>query len=224
PIFMLLNKDFLKRRVDRLLGRINTVSGYILPVLLITCAEFFNTFHPETFGRRDFGGWGLLTYLTVFLCGYVLMSHPGYRQRLVAARRGFLGLGIALFVLGYALFQNGYDGQEGLFSLVRGMNMWAWLSAMFGYAGTYGKRSNKFLAVTHPMVMPVYILHQTIIVMLGYCLAGTVMPVMVKMGILFSGALALVVLCYVVAITPSRVMRILFGMKRANDLRHTQTA
>ena len=66
-------------------------------------------------------------------------------------------------------------------------------------------------------MLPFYILHQPLIVVLGYLLAGWALPVLPKY--LLIGALVLVLALgfYFLAIRRSRLLRFLFGLPAASS-------
>ena len=55
-----------------------------------------------------------------------------------------------------------------LFKLIRGLRVWCWIIAILGFGKKYLNSSKPFLKYTNEAVLPFYILHQFIILIIGY--------------------------------------------------------
>lgn len=214
PLFALLKKRRVEQILQKGIGLIAFPFGYLIPVLLIFGVEIFNNSHLDTFGRREFGGWGLPAYWLFFICGYIFMTQPSYRENMEKNRRRSLLFGITAFATVFFFFRQGFSNHVIAYSFLRGLNAWAWLAVFIGYAGRYFKESNRFLQYAHPIVMPFYVLHQTVIVMFGFFLANCDMPVGLTFIILALCSFAVVIGFCEIVITHSKAMQFLFGMKR----------
>jgi glucan biosynthesis protein C len=64
-------------------------------------------------------------------------------------------------------------------------------------------------------VLPFYILHQTVIVILGFLIAGWDASVIVKYLIISTASFAVIVVLYERLIKRVQVLRFLFGMKQS---------
>lgn len=213
PVFTLLKFSKLEQWLDSAVAALSIPWGYLLPAVLIIPAEVFNNTHLDTFGIRDFGGWGLLSYLTVFILGYGVMSRKCYRYQLIRYWKGSFITGCILFGSGYYLFQDGFTDRVLLYSVFRSLNLWVWLCALVGVAGQYATPQKSSSGSAQQGIMPFYILHQTVIVVLGYLLLMVNLPNWLKFFILVLSSFVVIIGCYQYLIRPFTVMRILFGMK-----------
>jgi hypothetical protein len=73
--------------------------------------------------------------------------------------------------------------------------------------------NNKVLAYCNEAVLPFYILHQTMILVIGFFVIQWRFGIMVKYVIISSTSLVLIMAIYQLLIRQSSVTRFLFGMK-----------
>jgi hypothetical protein len=91
------------------------------------------------------------------------------RERLIALVGGVLAMGIVLAPLPW--YNNPATERTPLFVLFHFLiyfNMWFWIVALLGYGRKYLNFSNKLQRYANEAAYPFHILHQTIIVLLGY--------------------------------------------------------
>jgi hypothetical protein len=100
-----------------------------------------------------------------------------------------------------------------IWSAVSGLYAWTAICAVCGYAYRYLDRPSALLARLNEAVLPVYVLHQPILLVAAYWLFPVRLPLpleaLLLAGITGLGALVL----YEVAIRPFTPMRFLFGLK-----------
>jgi len=191
----------------------------VFAVPLLIMELFVNTF-PNTLGIRDFGGWSPLTYLVFFVIGFVDASDDRFTEMFERRRTAWLIMGVAVSALGLVLIETGIldplPRPVTLFieAALRALNAWSWLAAIMGFGRRYLSFTNRALVYANRAVLPFYMLHQTVIVVVMYFLVGWEAPVFVKY-------LALVILSYMVimalydrVVSRIGVLRFLFGMKR----------
>ncbi len=162
-------------------------------------------------------------YLLYFVYGYFLASDPRLteaigRYRGVAAALGGAGL-CGLF----ALWLSGntpsyvYSPERIAYDAFRGFNSWCCVVAVLGFANRYLNFSNPFLRYTGEAAYPVYILHQTILVVAGFYIlrwdTGALEKFLVIAAVAVFGALGL----YDLLVKRSNTARFLFGLKRKSD-------
>jgi len=180
-----------------------------LPLILM---ELIVGLDPGGVGRRDFGGWSLFTYLVFFILGYLTSSDERYRAGFAKYRLVSLAGALIATTAGYFILSSGFRSPIPLVFL-RAFNSWFWLSAILGFGGRYLKTSNGFLAYANIAVLPFYILHQTVIVMVGYFIRDWSLAVMPKYLLLAIVSFALIMVLYEYVVRRFAVSRLLFGMK-----------
>jgi hypothetical protein len=116
-------------------------------------------------------------------------------------------------IAGYFILESGGSGRAPLFATLRGFNSWFWLAAILGLAGRYLNSYSAFLKYANEAVLPFYILHQTVIVIIGFYLAGSTLGIPVKYLILSATSFIIIVGLYDLLVRRIKALRFMFGMK-----------
>jgi len=189
----------------------------VLPEVLLPISDLFLSWRE--------GGWALGTHWIVFLIGFLLASDE--RLRPAVQRQRWLALGLAivsLFPLARWAPQMGdlafgsqqYIVQWGL----RTINGWWWLMAILGFGSLHLNFAHPFLAIAGPAVLPFYMLHQTVIVMLAYAMRDWPLGIFPKYPLLVAVAFAICISLYQFVIRRHNGLRFLFGMNPLGTLKH----
>jgi peptidoglycan/LPS O-acetylase OafA/YrhL len=99
------------------------------------------------------------------------------------------------------------------YGFLNALQIWMLILAILGFAKRHLNFSNRFLRLANEAVYPFYILHQTIIVAIGYYLVQWTLPIGVKMTALLLLTVVSLILLYGLLIRPFRLTRMLYGMK-----------
>jgi peptidoglycan/LPS O-acetylase OafA/YrhL len=212
PVFQRINRsqDFTTKLAD-FVKKPFSVYLFIIPLFLM---ELLVSLSPETVGRRDFGGWSPLTYLIFFVIGYLLATDARYRPAIEKVRFISLTLSLLTVIAAYILLaEMNLPGTNPLYLLVRATNSWSWLLTFMGFASHYLNFSNRFLKYANEAVLPFYILHQTVIVVIGYYIRDWNLAVFPKYLFLAATSFAVIMVLYEFAVRRVNVLRYLFGMK-----------
>jgi glucan biosynthesis protein C len=160
----------------------------------------------------------ILFMLSIFLYGALFVSYPGYRE---AIKRNFslaFATGIGIVVLFVGIHYSGYRFVFGynlpnLLKLgIESLSTLCWLIVLLGFSQRNLNFSNRFLEYASEAVLPFYILHQTVIIVLGYYIVNTDLSLMVKYIIINLLALFFTVAIYDTSVKRFGVLRVLFGM------------
>jgi glucans biosynthesis protein C len=133
-----------------------------------------------------------------------------------------------------------YDGWSVLWRFVKGIGAWAWIITIMGAAMSVVRRRarqpspavprqprpddpadrtrrlrDRTIGYANQAVLPVYVLHQTVIVMIGFYVVQWEVPTLVKYLVISFTALVATLVLYDVGVRRTAVTRVLFGMKRA---------
>jgi glucan biosynthesis protein C len=100
---------------------------------------------------------------------------------------------------------------------------WTMLMALLGYGRRYLSFENQLLRWARDASYPIYILHQTVIIAIGYFVIQEAWAPWVKYWIVLSGTLVSCILIYELCIRRFALSRILFGMKRTDAQSCTAT-
>ncbi len=91
---------------------------------------------------------------------------------------------------------------------------WSVIVTVLGYCQVLLNKDNQLLRRLNEAVYPFYILHQTVIVVLGYYILKLEGTIFIKALLLFCSSFVVIMAIYYVLIYPFKMMRFLFGMKR----------
>jgi glucans biosynthesis protein C len=151
----------------------------------------------------------ILTYFgLLFLYGHLLARCPAIMDRLVTLR----GLSLGLALLLYAGLAPEGDFPFPFEHLAVYAFVWLFVLAILGYARKYVTVRRPWLAYSQEIAYPFYILHQTVIILVGYWLLNLPLGPWTKMALVFAVSFtATALLCELIRRTP--LLRPLFGLK-----------
>jgi glucans biosynthesis protein C len=99
------------------------------------------------------------------------------------------------------------------FEIVATVGSWVWVITIIGYAQRYLTAHHPWLKHFNEGLYPFYILHQTVIIIVGYYVCQLDLAISIKFFIVAFLTLFVCVLFYLFLIRPFNLVRILFGMK-----------
>ncbi|MBN1635266.1 MAG: acyltransferase [Deltaproteobacteria bacterium] len=210
PLFVYLNGESGRRFINSA-AKFFTRPGiiFLLPFLLLVTSLF-----PEIAGGNP------LLYITFFIYGYILMADDRFAEMIDNYKNTALIFGPGIYVLFLIMF----------WSDAWPANMPAWLKdirsgyiecfvsfftivAMLSYARKYLNFDNAFLKYAREASYPFYILHQSVIVVIGFFVVRWDAGELVKYLIITAASLITTALLYDVLVRRINIMRFLFGMK-----------
>src|SRR5512136_2467955 len=100
-----------------------------------------------------------------------------------------------------------------LISALRGLSAWCCVLAALGMGMHYLNFSAPFLSYANEAVLPFYILHQTVLLSVGYFVVQWGIPDLHKWMIILVASFTIIMSLYEFLIRRFNVMRFLFGMK-----------
>lgn len=203
----LLNSRFVQAGVDWLANKAGFFGLYFLPLIpvIIVSAAF-----PDD---KDQIGFTFLIY------GYLIGWNMNLWEQIKRYRRIYLSIAVASYIaILFAYFIVWLDPilkamwwAEWL-GLIAAFNTWSAVLAMLGYAAEYLNKPGPKLSYLSDAVLPYYILHQSIIVVMAYWLAsfqlGPVLEPLIIVVATFAGCIA----GYEI-IRRVNLLRPLFGLK-----------
>ena len=209
PVFLGL-KTRVGRRVTAGLAAFLERGPAIL--LLALPLPFVRFLLPEVDGKPFFG------YLLLFIYGFILMSEEGFRRALEKNRWPALILAGACTAVDYAVALTGaqfadFSLPDILLFFASSFNTWFLLAAILGFAQKHLNADNRLLRYAREAAYPFYIIHQTVIVAVGYYVLQWNTGVLPKFLVTGLGALAATLVLYDLVVRRTNVTRFLFGMK-----------
>ena len=171
---------------------------------------------------RD-AGWNFSVYLWLTLAGFLVASDERLQASAERLRWLSLPLGLLLVGLFLALLQILVVGQgmvpaygTWLYTLgwgIRALASWCAILAILGFGRKYLSIATPFLKYANEAVLPFYILHQTIIMGVGYFVVQWAIPDLLKWVIVLLVSFVLIMVLYEFLVRRFNAMRFLFGMK-----------
>ena len=161
---------------------------------------------------EQMGSWDMLSYAMFFVLGYVLLAGPGL-QETIKKQGGWFLLAAVVFsavhlILKFGIRPSFYDAID-----MRLLATWGWVVGLLWLGKRLLNFTNRFLTHANEMVLPYYVLHQTLIVAVAYFVVQTGMPVLLKYGITVIIAFAAIIVLYEGLVSRVGVLRFLFGIK-----------
>jgi len=216
PLFVFFKKSTIGRRILRSLGDFLVKPGAIyLPALPIMWLIY--VLDPATWGNKDLGGWSVVIYPIFFISGFLIISNQNLQQRIQQTRWVSLGSALVLTVIYLFLEFNNEPFFNSIGELPADLIIspvaWCWLLVVFGFGMKHLNFNTPLLKYANEAVLPFYILHQTVIVALGYYAMQWNIPALVKFLFTLSVSFLITMTLYEFLVRRFNVLRFLFGMK-----------
>ena len=211
---------FLKRRAAS-----HTRSGssfaYLFAFVILLAVPGF-LFSPDSIlGGRVWGGWNILEHLILFVLGYFAFSMVNISKLWPRYRYLFLLITVLSTAVNIYLFANNIRFEFGSFNyclkilLLRSLVCFGWIFTLMGFAENKLNYTNKFLKYGNEAVLPFYIIHQPVIVLIGYFIVQSQFSIGFKYVVIVVVSFGIVMLCYEFLIKRFGFTRYLFGMGRS---------
>ncbi len=155
---------------------------------------------------------------TFFVYGFLLASHSAIWGTIEDLRRLTLKIAVASFLLLAIIWTTDYElSQLELipYRLLKSLHAWCWILTLLGFAHKHLGRDSRLLRYANEAVYPFYILHQTLIVIIGYHLASWTVNPNLKFLVVAAGTVAGCWILYEGVIRRTALTRVLFGMRPA---------
>jgi hypothetical protein len=187
--------------------------GFSIPLLIM------KVLIPRAVLEVGNGGWGFLHYIWFLIAGFMIVSSDRLQQHIMNQRWISLLLGV---VLSTAYLHQLFSPSrvvfpalitDWIYTLLSFFSAWCWLFAILGF-------SMRFLAFDRPLlrsanegVLPFFILHQTVLLCIGYFVVTWEIHDAIKWGIIFISSFIVIIALYTLFIRKLELLRFLFGMK-----------
>ncbi len=221
-VFLLLRPLCRKLVVSTFFKRVGNVKLIVLfaSILLVAWVHVRPEF-PTSHGLTD-DWWSHTKYFLILLMGYLFASKQALWCAVINKRRMLLTLGLCTYGL-VAMDRNGafpfmgdafrnYLVVQYLYGAVIIANLWFWMLGLVGYAGRYLNKPSRLLDYANEAVLPWYILHQTLIIVLAFNLRRLELPAGLEALTIF---ILTILACYLLfaGIRQMNILRFLFGLK-----------
>ncbi len=219
-LFKWLAEERNRSRLSKLFDASNRRGGILLfaiPLIIVNIAAV----PPYFVFPTGYGGWKLPAYLVLFITAYVMASSPKFEESIEKSKVPALLLGIITSLLVIVLSKVALSGPSAMeryyvpVSIVWALNGWCWVVAILGYGCKYLSFDHKYLKVSNELVLPFYVLHQSVIVAIAFYVVGLDLSVIEKYFIIVIASFSIIItLLY--PISKINLLRFLFGMRMKN--------
>lgn len=217
PLLLYLQTKSGQGFINRLAGWCNRRGGiflFLIPLVLVRIG--FRSFFSGEHTWAD-----VFEYAILFLIGYLIAAGNRFTESLekntsMALILAIIGSIATLFMftqLGYNPFLEIFSWRFVAFQVVWTIASWSWIAFILGLGAKYLYFNNKVLAYSNQAVLPFYILHQTIILLVGWYIIPLNWPAILKYIIICVYSFALIMALYDLLIKRINVLRFLFGMR-----------
>ena len=202
-------------RMARLCERRGGILLFILPLALVRLG--LHPFFPYEHDWADF-----FCFMSFFILGYLLFADRQFAQ---AIRRDWpitLGVGIAAFLAFAAITLLTGDvnieaGPRTLLDFVWwglvAVNGWCWTAFVLFIGMRYLNHTNKWLQYGQEAILPFFVVHQTVIVVIAYFVVQWNTGMLPKMLVVFAGSFVVSIGLYELIIKRVGILRVMSGMK-----------
>ncbi|MFC1988327.1 acyltransferase family protein [Chloroflexota bacterium] len=213
PLF-LPNKETGRSPGSRLATLLEKPWTFVVPVLLLVVSEVFLDF--VEWG----GGWNHLSYLVFFISGYLMLSNTRIQENIkrytVIALVAALVLQATHYLMQSGIIQIDFpDGKTGaiVYWIFATLRSWLFIIAILGFGSRYLNFNNRFLGYANEAVLPFYILHQTVIIVVGFFVIQANMGIGLKYFITSTTSFIAIMVIYELLVRRINILRFLFGMR-----------
>jgi glucan biosynthesis protein C len=208
---------WLKSRGGRVLdglGRLLAVPGVAYLIFLPTFL-FYDKIESTALGKLTPGGWPLPVYLTFFFMGFVIVSSQRLQNRILQTR--WISLAGGALVMAVYLYLMVNPATAKLFddfnSPLQCIAAWFALYAFLGFGMKHLGFSTPFLSYANEAVLPFYIMHQTVLLCVGFFVVQWAISAALMWLTIVTTSFAIIMLLYEYLVRRYNTLRFLFGMK-----------
>ena len=216
PIFVKLREDKYRDRLSKMGDFCKKPGGmylFLVPVVLI---EFFKPLELIGSIVTEIGGWSILSYVCFIIFGYIFATQPKFEDAI--EKHGmpafliaiFLAVVICPFYVVWTVFMDTLASRivRVLFTVFG----WSMMLAILSFAKKSLNRDHKWRKPLNRSVLPFYVLHQSIMVIVAFYVVELSLGILEKFLLIVGISVVIIAVC-VLVIRQVNVLRFLFGMR-----------
>jgi peptidoglycan/LPS O-acetylase OafA/YrhL len=153
-------------------------------------------------------------YLLLAVYGFLLASSPSTWDWLAKVRRPMLAIALTIIIGLLWLFAAGIIQHDSpMDSILANAFTWTWIMVFLGFGRQYLSFSNRLLAWARDASYPIYILHQTVIIVIAYFVIRQPWAAWTKYWVVLGTTLLVCVLAYEYLLRRVAFLRLAFGIR-----------
>jgi glucans biosynthesis protein C len=210
-----------KKAINGLLMRPAGILLLPSALILLTQVILRPYFPDETHALLN--DWGFFTfYFCFFLFGMLIFSSPSIWQSIGVNRKHLLAASLFIFIPFYGCYFHfreivtlpwSLDAVETIFDVTAIFGSWFWVITVIAFGQHYLNKPHPWLKHFNEGLYPFYILHQTVIIAIGYYVCQLPWSIFAKFWAVSMLTFISCVGFYFLLIRPFTIMRFFFGMK-----------
>lgn len=221
PLFLHLRQRVSQDLLSKLAKFLEKPGAIFLLALPLALVE--GTLRPRWSGFQNlYDDWAnFFLYIFYFIYGYLICADARLGPTIDRHLRIALIMAVTFMSVLFRLWvsdflpNRGYSLEYVSYQMFRGVNSWFWVVTLLGIGRRYLNFNNRVLQYAGETSYPFYILHQTVVVAIGFYVVGWNISIMEKFLIISTTSLvATIVLCDL--LVRINVVRFLFGLKAIN--------
>jgi Predicted acyltransferases len=224
PLLLYLRSERGQRFIAKLAGLCGRWGGmlmFLMPLAAVRIA-FIHFFKGQEHS------WAHFLYFTLFfVIGFIIPADERFTVGIrkigwVCLALGIIGAaveGAFIFILKYNYSNLYHAGGEpfsltyALFNTVMSIASWSWVVFIFSLGAKYLNSSGRMLPHANEAVLPFYILHQTVILCVGWFVIRWNIGDLLKYLIIAVCSFTIIMIFYEGLVRPFNIVRFLFGMR-----------
>jgi surface polysaccharide O-acyltransferase-like enzyme len=220
PLFSILKIKILEKYKDKLSNVLSSKYLFVL-VFLIQYYIYYQYYlkFPEQGSLVE--DWFVFnSSITYLILGYLFASSNVFWDNCERYRKINLSIAIITSIILFVNYylHNALPKKEGLntqvYFILDALQIWSIILTIVGYAKKYLTKSTPILQYLNKAVFPFFIIHQTIIVGLGYWIVQLKVSILPKYLLLSLCSSLLIYTLYEYVIRRTKLTRFLYGMKK----------
>jgi glucan biosynthesis protein C len=220
PIFSI----FKIRMIENLKDRFSNILSSKYLIFLIFLIQYYNYYqfylkYPEQ-GSLVEDWYVFNSSITYLILGYLFASSNLFWDNCERYRKISLSITVVTSIMLFINFYlpNALPKKEGIdaqiYFLLDALQIWSIILTIIGFAKKYLNNTSSFLQYLNQAVFPFFIIHQTIIVALGYWIVQLKVSILTKYLLLSIGSSIVIYMLYEYVIRRTKLTRLLYGMKK----------
>ena len=217
PLLLWLRSDSGKRFIGRLAGWCNKRGGVFLLILPIAIARI--ALMGFILGQHS---WAYFVfYIVLFLIGYMMAADDRFTESI--KRNGWIGLalgvvgfavqGFLIMAMQYQMFNTPFSLIFVIYEIILSMGIWGLIVFLMSLGVKHWNKPSRVLSYANEAVLPFFLLHQTVILSIGWFVIRWDMHLALKLIIVTVASFAVTLGLYEVLVRRFNVVRFLFGMR-----------
>lgn len=215
PIFLYLMSEPGQRLVGWLAGLVERPGAIFLLALPLGLSEAL--VRAGVGFDHEEGAWYLATHALLLFYGFLIVADERFDMAIM--RHRWVALGLAVLMVATVLVA-GLPSEWAVLgaaaptaeSLMKALAGWFSLVAVLGFGRRHLSAPHSSLRYAGEAVLPFYILHQPVIVLLAYIMLSWDLSIAAKYAIVLGAGFASIMLVYEFAVRRHNALRFLFGM------------